>query len=200
MPAPPGPAVSAFAAAFGITAALLIVVGAIVLGAQRNRLRHALLMAALERGVSAFPGVPPLWLISLRRGVSTFVLGLALFLIGAAVQQAAMKVPQPPQQIAATPPPAVEPPGAEAPEPPPGLAEPPPGPREQLGPLGRRGHQMLTPPAPAMELWLRAQDHKAVGGFCEAVGVILVLLGFVRVIFAFAERRYAPPPILSSPR
>ncbi|MDI9668962.1 hypothetical protein, partial [Acinetobacter baumannii] len=54
-------------------------------------------------------------------------------------------------------------------------------------------HRPGPPPRelPAVELWHRAQDHKSLAGLAASVGFILVVLGGVRVAFAFAERRYA---------
>ena len=44
---------------------------------------------------------------------------------------------------------------------------------------------------PAMERWHRAQDQKAVATVAMGSGFILALLGLVRVLFAYTERRYA---------
>lgn len=54
-------------------------------------------------------------------------------------------------------------------------------------------------PNPALEKWHRAQDQKAVATVAMGSGLVLSLLGIVRVIFAFAERRYAPIPSPGTP-
>ncbi len=78
------------------------------------------------------------------------------------------------------------------------LREGPPGPLEDemgQGPDGRGpeglGGRPPGPQHPALEAWHRAQDQNAIAMLAMASGLILALLGFVRIIFAFSERRYA---------
>lgn len=185
-----GPIGPAFAAGFGALAALLLIGGGVLIRWQRNRLQFSLMQAAIERG-TPLPLSIPLWLVSFRQGVMIFVLGMGLFLVGGIVHQAAEKVPMPTaaelSQNRALPR------GREMDDdqlpPPPMMRQggddrrPGPPPRREEGPPRRDE-------VPAVEQWHRAQDQKALGSLALASGFVLVLLGVVRVIFAFTERRY----------
>lgn len=65
-------------------AAVVFVLGWAATRWQRDRMRFELMKAALEKGVTRFPGTPPYWLISLRLGVTLVVLGLGLSAMGTA--------------------------------------------------------------------------------------------------------------------
>ena len=196
-----GPAVGIFFGAFGVTAALLLVGGFLTLRFQRNRFRFLLIQAGLEKGINPLTGAPPLWLMSLRRGTMAIAVGVCLILIGIAVGGAASKVPMPTDAEArATVLPAeMAPPDSrpvDAPRAPDG------GPMDH-GPMGgpmggpprfdRRDDRAGPPPRelPAVEAWHRAQDRKTLAGLSGSAGLILAVLGTVRVLFALAERRYA---------
>jgi hypothetical protein len=165
--------------------ALLLIGGAVLLRWQRTRLQFSLMQSALERGTSPLLGGIPLWLLSFRQGTMILVLGAGLFLIGGGMRQASENVPMP--TVAEM---AQMPPRPERPE----MADRDrrPGPPMRGGDEHRPG---LPPPRhdepPAVELWHRAQDQHAVGTLALASGFILVLLGLVRVIFSFAERKYS---------
>ena len=184
-----GPIGPAFAAGFGAMGALLLIGGAVLLRWQRTRLQFSLMQSALEKGSSPLLGGIPLWLLSFRQGTMILVLGAGLFLIGGGLHKASENVPMPTAAELAQMPPRPEPPGMEDRDRPPG---PPMRPDEH-----RPG--MQPPPRhdepPVVEQWHRAQDQKAVGTLALASGFILVLLGLVRVIFAFAERKYAAAAI-----
>jgi hypothetical protein len=174
--------------------ALLIIGGGLLLMWQRMRLGHRLMQSAIERGITSFPGVPPVWLISMRQGVTTLALGVALAGFGAVVFGAADRVPMPANGPAMTQPAAMEDqPGDRMPPPPDG-----PDSHDDMRPM--RDHPMdmgpgrrLGPPRmnPAMENWHRAEDRKAVSTIAMGGGFILILLGMVRFLFSFAERKYA---------
>jgi hypothetical protein len=208
----------------------LIVVAAFALKWQRNRLQFSLMQAALEKGLTAMPGVPPVWIISLRQGVLSATLGVALFFVGAAVDHHASAVPMPAATTQAV---AMEPVGPaglpdQADLPAPAAGTPAawdgpgpqggPGPRGGFGPDGGPGMQRRGgmereggrdggpgfgmgggPDArprpfgmnPALEQWHRAQDHIAVAEIAMGSGVVLLLLGIVRSIFAIVERKFS---------
>lgn len=63
-------------------AAVLLVGGAIAARWHKDQLRFALMKAALEKGVTQFPGTPPYWLVSLRQGVMLLATGVALTGVG----------------------------------------------------------------------------------------------------------------------
>jgi hypothetical protein len=88
-------------AAFAITAAILLVGGAILLRYQRDRYHFLLMQAALTHGITSFPGTPPGWLVSLRVGVMALVLGLGLMGAGAALHRSAEHVEAIPANVRA---------------------------------------------------------------------------------------------------
>jgi hypothetical protein len=183
-----GPIGQGFAAGFGAVAALFLIGGAVLLRWQRVRLQYLLMQSALEKGVAKLPG-PPLWLISLRRGVLSLVLGIALFLIGGVIHNSASEVKMPPRRE-----PTTNQAMVRMPEPRDGDFGPHGGggpPEMRDGPMGRPGSMMGGPGMdPAMDQWNRAQDAIAVAVIAMAGGFILILLGFVRIVFAFVERRH----------
>src|SRR5689334_8768765 len=78
-----GPAGEAFAAAAGVTAALLLLGGPMLLRFQRQRQQFLLAKGGLERGLTPVSNDPPVWLQSMRTGVMTLTLGVSLFVAGA---------------------------------------------------------------------------------------------------------------------
>jgi hypothetical protein len=186
-----GPNGAAFAAGFGALGALLLIGGAVLLRWQRNRLQFALMQSAIERGTTPMLGTAPLWLLSLRQGVLILVLGIGLMVVGKALHDmgAQVEMPNVTIQMQGRPPARQGPPGGDG-----GFRRPPP-PGE--GPPGRAGEREAGPEdgpprePPAMEKWHRAQDEIAVGTVAMGSGFILVLLGLVRFVFAFAERKYS---------
>jgi hypothetical protein len=136
----------------------------------------------------------PQWLISLRQGAMIIALGVGLSVIGGIGWNAASKVQRP---VTAAP---VEPPdtsaalSAIAPQ-----AEPAPFPRPGPGARGedrpRPGLPRPAPPPrdPAMEAWDRARDQINVCMAMVGSGIILILLGVVRITFVPVERRLATP-------
>jgi hypothetical protein len=189
-----GPIGPAFAAGFGALAALVLIGGAVLLRWQRTRLQFSLMQTALEKGTTPLLGNVPLWLISFRQGTMILVLGVGLFLVGAGLRSAAEKVAMPTAAEMAQ----VQhgPRMGEGPE---GDRPPPPmrgGEDHGQGPPPRGEERRPGPPPhndepPAVQLWHHAQDQRAVGTVGLGSGFILVLLGFVRVLFAFAERKYS---------
>jgi hypothetical protein len=167
-PLPLATPVDVFAGSLGATAALLMVGGTIFLRGQRNRQQFAIMQAALEKGITSFPGQPPFWLLSLRQGVTTITLGIALIVVGAGAWAVGHGVEQPTALLASEPPP-----------------PPPPDPR--AGPEARRP----PPRNPIIERYQRAQMEETLGQIAVGCGIILLLLGIARTAFARTERRYA---------
>jgi hypothetical protein len=189
-PLPLGTPVDVFAGALGGTAAVLLIGGAIFLRGQRNRQQFALMQTALEKGFTAFPGQPPFWLLSLRQGITTIALGVALIIVGTGAWVIGHSVERPDAAIASEP----------KPPPPPRLE----GPGDGDGPPeGRQGPPMLGGPEgrrppqrnPLIEQWQRAQMEETVGQIALGCGVVLLLLGGTRTAFAKTERRYGETPV-----
>jgi hypothetical protein len=169
-----------FAGALGATVGILLIGGGIFLVSQRARLQYALMRAAIDKGITNLPGIRPMWLVSLRNGVNTLVVGFCLFVLGGIVHGHAKQVPMPMAL-------AMEQSGLMS-MPDDRLPPPPGGPDDNDD---MRDHR--PPPRnmnPAMEAWHRAQDQKAVAAIAMGGGMILVLLGGVQIIFAFAEKKF----------
>lgn len=156
-----------FAVGFGVTAAVLAVGGLILLRFQRNRHQYALMHAALEKGVS-FMSQQPAWLVSLRQGLLTLTLGLALCGVGAVAWAMANPVDLP--NLSTTRPSADY---LIAPKP-----------RDEEGKLKPEGRLYAI----VKSEWERAQTQRTVGMALVGSGVVLVLLGAVRMAFARAEK------------
>jgi|GEM_PF-1311115 len=166
---------NAFAAGFGVTAAILAIGGIILLRWQRNRNELSLLRAAMEKGVSVLPPGPPLWLLSLRQGVMILALGVGLCAVGAVGWAIAARVP-PPASPTTVPAAATEPVGP-------------------IMQLPGRDEQPRPRPVPreareAREAWERAVRQQTLCMALVGGGGILVLLGVVRTGFARVERRH----------
>jgi hypothetical protein len=150
--------------------------GTLFLRGQRNRQQFILMQAALEKGITSFPGQAPFWLISLRQGVITITLGIALLIVGAGAWGIGHSVQQPTAILANEPLP-----------PPPQPADGPPGEWRRPPP----------PRNPIVQQWLRAQMEETLGQIAVGCGIILLLVGIARTGFAGTERRYsettAPP-------
>src|SRR5437870_1919772 len=71
---------------FGITAAALLVGGGLLLRYRRDRHHFLLMKAAIDKGITTFPGAVPGWIISLRVGVLTTALGVGLMIAGIVMQ------------------------------------------------------------------------------------------------------------------
>lgn len=192
------------AGAFGITAAIVLSGGMILLRYQRDRYQFQLLHAALDKGITALPGAVPPWLLSLRQGVLTLVLGLGLIGSGAALHIAAGTIndlpaaasqPSGPPERFRPPPPRDGPPDAR-PDGRPGPNGPPNGP--PLGPPngGPQDPDRPPPPSPQMQRWHRIETQRLTGLIAICSGIILGLLGLVRIGFSRTERKYTlTPPV-----
>ena len=157
---------------FGVTTAILVIGGYVLLQWQRNRHRYQLMQAAVERGITEFPNTPPYWLVSMRQGVAILALGVGLLIVGGAAYALTQGVqpPEPPSTQSIVAGSQVEAAGSQAP-----------------------GHERPKPPAPnpAMERWHRAQHQESIGLATMGCGLIVLLLGVVRTAFARTERKYA---------
>ena len=164
-----------FMAGFGVAAAAMLVGGMIVLRFQRNRQEFILLKTALERGITQLPQGQPFWLISFRQGVMTFTLGAGLLGIGSAAWVMARSVPVPPAEPApvvtpATLPAAVEKDGRD---------------RAERGVKIRLEQRSFNP---GREQWEQARRQLAAGKAMTGAGIVLLLLGVVRMGFARVEK------------
>lgn len=156
-----------FAAGFGVAAAILILGGIVLLRFQRNRQEFALMRAALEKGVSAFPNAQPPWLISLRQGVLTLALGVGLIGVGVVLWAISRNVEPPPVT------PVLSMDTADAPTTAP----------------ARRPKPDPKPYNPAKERWDQAKSRQTVALWLMGSGGVLVLLGCVRTAFARVEKK-----------
>ena len=168
---------------FGIVAAILLFGGSILLRWQRARHRYDLLRRAIETG-AALPAATPAWLASRQQAVSLLAVGVGLMVVGAgawhlgaAVEppRAAVWSARPATLAGAATAPALVPPSATAPALPSAAGGPPLPPPE---------------PSPAVEAWRAAQQRLAVGQTAAGCGLILFLLGAVRLGFSGTERRH----------
>ncbi|HEX4123407.1 MAG TPA: hypothetical protein VHY37_01675 [Tepidisphaeraceae bacterium] len=187
-------------------AAMVLSAGWICILWRRDGQRFALMQMALEKGVTRFPNTPPFWLLSLRQGVTVLALGVALVGVGAGALLVVKNVPEPTpqQQMQALPGQRQDQMRQEGPPGGPDSAqdqimrpdEPFPAPPEAGGPPGPRGQggadrrQPPPPPlaVPAVENWHRAQATRTIGLLSLACGAVLLVLGIVRIAFAFVER------------
>ena len=150
---------------FGIVAAVLLIGGSIALRMQRGRHRFELSKRAVDSG-TPLPEGPPLWLASRRQALSILALGLGLLLAGGGAWWLGTLTPRPdePQQVTAA----------------------------AVAPLLDFGGKPRPPkPSPEMEAWHGAQYRVAVGQTAAGCGVILTLLGLVRLGYTGTERRHA---------
>ncbi len=171
-----------FAASFGVTAAVLLFGGFILVRLRRDRHHFELMRMAMQQGVTAIPNSIPFWLASLRQGIMILVLGLMLVVVGGAVRMLAGAVPQPQTPSSQ--------PAASSLTP----LHDTPGRIERKGPQSRPAHEAKPPPNPAMERWRRAQQERSVGLIVIGCGVVLIPLGLVRIAFARVERRHTTVP------
>lgn len=165
-----------------------IIVGILLLRWYRVRQEFLLLKFSLEKGVPLLVPTQPQWLVSLRQGLLIATLGTGMVIVGAVGWTLAADVPQPPAERLTNPTTQL----AE-PEPPP-----PPPPGRGRGPEARE-EPHPRPPAPpprdpAFMKWERAQTQTAVCMSIVGGGVLLILLGGVRIAFVPAERRFANAP------
>ena len=179
-------------------AAILLVVGWFVIRWQADRHRFLLMRTALERGITRVADAPPYWILSFRQGATMLALGLALTAVGGAAWWLGSRVPMPATNAAvrattehadfddAPPPPPDMRPGAER--------APLGGPERESGPgFDRPPARRPHPPAPdpQMERWHRAQDQQFAGLAAGGLGVVLIVVGLVRIFFVQIERQYA---------
>ena len=153
---------------FGIVAAVLLIGGSIALRMQRNRHRFELSKRAIESG-APLPEGPPAWLASRRQALSILALGVGLLIVGGGAWWLGSG--------------AARPAGDDAPPPPP-IAS-------LQDPLDPRGRPRPPAPSPEIEAWHSAQYRVAVGQTAAGCGVILTILGLVRLGYTGAERRYS---------
>lgn len=148
---------------FGIVAAVLLIGGSIALRMQRNRHRFELSRRAIESG-APLPEGPPAWLASRRQALSILALGVGLLIVGGGAWWLGSG--------------AARPAGDDVPPPP------------VASPMDPRGRPRPPAPSPEIEAWHSAQYRVAVGQTAAGCGVILSILGLVRLGYTGAERRY----------
>lgn len=164
-----------FVTGFGVTAALLAVGGIVLLRFQRNRHEFALAQAALEKGITDFPNGQPAWLVSFRQGLMMLTLGIGLAIVGAG----AWLLGNDKADVFAFP--STQPSISGQVSLPSG-----PKPRDERGRLTAEGRQYSS----AKNRWEQAHAQILAGQCMLGSGIILVLLGAVRMSFARAERKY----------
>lgn len=181
----------ALAAGFAIAVAMAVL-GTFLSRWYRMRQEYLLLRLAMEKGITP-PSNPtlPQWLISLRQGVLIVTLGLALAIIGGIGWRLGMRAQQSQLPNRGIPNATTLPEPTEAPPPPPRE----PGPRELGRPGGAGPGPRETPPPPrprdfAREAWDRAESQINISMSMVVAGIILVLLGAVRIGFVPAEKRF----------
>ncbi len=171
----------------GVTAAIILAGGYVWLQVMKERHQFQLMQTALERGIpSMVTSTTPSWFVSMRQAVAVFVLGVGLIVVGAVAWKIAANVPPPnPSELAV--PTAVAEPAAEEPEPPVAPPPAPPAPPGKHKPPHPRPKP--PPPNPALEQWHQAQQQQTVGLVVAGCGLLITLLGAVRMIFAGLERK-----------
>ena len=186
-----------FAAALGISVAVLLVGTSFLLRWQRNRQRFDLMRLALENGATQFPEGPPYWLLSLREAVSTLALGIGLLAAGAVSYGIGVHTPEPTaEEWKAATTDAMRSNALEGRRPGPMRPQ---GRPEDDGPPEDRGPGRPMPPNPAQppipnpvfEKHHRAQSMQTIGLLAMACGGVLVILGLARTGFARVERNHA---------
>jgi hypothetical protein len=167
-----------FVGSFAIAAAILLVGGWVLLQWQRNRQQFSLMQQAIERGVRILPQGPPFWLLSLRQGLMILTLGIGLLIVGGIAWALGSGVRMPEDSTQ----PAVKT-AVDAGTPATGPAS-----------LRETWPRLFPPPPPnpALEQWHAAQRQQAAGQVAMGCGLILLLLGIVRVSFSRTERRHTP--------
>ena len=165
----------AFWSGFGVVFALLVVGGYVLLRWQSDRHRFELVKTALERGIPLPSGGPPFWLDSLRAGVLTLTLGLGLLMAGGLAIGLTPAVALPDADTLGA---IFDPPDEPPPPPPDGKGKGPP-------------RRPPPPPNPEHESWRRAQNQQSLGLASLAAGLVLTLLGGVRIGFAQYERKFS---------
>ena len=168
-----------FVSSFGVTAAILVIGGYILLQWQRNRHRYELMRAALEKGITAFPDRSPYWLLSLRQGAAILALGVGLLVVGGVGYAMVHGVQPPDVSIAQSSMTAID-----------KELSSPRGPEEKLNPP-RPDRPKPPMPNPVLERWHRAENQKTAGLVTMGCGFVLMLLGIVRIGFARVERKYS---------
>ena len=148
---------------FGIVAAVLLIGGSTVLRSQRARHRFELSKLALQNG-TPLPEGPPLWLASRRRALSILALGVGLMVVGAGAWWLGSGATQPAETARPVP-------VAELPDP--------------------HGRPRPPAPSPEIEAWHSAEERLAIGQTAAGCGVILTILGLVRLGYTGAEKRHA---------
>ena len=211
MPVPGGPKIGTeeiVAAAFGASAAVLLVGSSFFLRWQRNRQRFELTRLAMENGATNFPKGPPHWLVSLREAVTTIALGIGLLIAGGASYWMGVHTPPPTneelKEVAKIisggqqgqgrgdrqlPPMRRQGPefGEEGPPPPEEMRRP--EDQQQQRPPREEPPPM---PVPALEKYKRGQTMQTIGELALGAGAVLTVLGLIRAGFTRIERKHEP--------
>lgn len=214
MPVPGGPKIGTeeiVAAAFGASAAVLLVGSSFFLRWQRNRQRFELTRLAMENGATNFPKGPPHWLVSLREAVTTIALGIGLLIAGGASYWIGVHTPLPTneelKEVAKiisggqqgqgraerrTPPMQRRGPefGGEEGFPPPPEEMGRPQDQQQQRPPPREDTPPM--PVPALEKYKRGQTMQTIGELALGAGAVLTVLGLIRAGFTRIERKHEP--------
>lgn len=206
MPQIPGHLAEFLGNSLGV-AAVLLVGGWLALRWQQDRHRFQLMQTALEKGITRFPDAPPFWLLSMRQGVTMLATGIALAAVGGGAFWLGRQAPMPATSVGMQFEPAGPPTAQDAwqeredrrdrgpdrrPQGRPDDAgfEQDRGPRPDLRPGRPNGPPDRRPMlSPQMERWHQAQTEQTAGLISLGVGIILMLVGVVRVFFAQAERQ-----------
>ena len=157
-----GPAGDTALAVAAVAAVLLLFGGPIFLRAQRQRQQYELARLAVEKGTAQLPLDTPAWLQSMRAGVLTLTLGVALLLAGGVALGLSSGATEPAAATQSAPP------------------------VRQFDLPGMRP----PPPSPIDERWHEARAERHIGLTALACGGILSMLGAARLGFARVERRF----------